>query len=193
MPEPSDDGDEREEFRDLYADDMDSDARLGAVIERVKEFIFDKPLPPPMVDMLKEKMGVNVRDMTVTDREINMIEAVCRDGHIHREILLIETFGKAADPQPPEMTVDIAMDRLKSLASSVPVTGLGRHQEDQFKTVMGMGEDGSIKRAFNVSQVFETEASVIGYKPGSPPPFVRAMIAQQRAKGINGPGTPGLP
>jgi hypothetical protein len=192
MPEPSDDGEEREEFSDLYGEDIDSDTRVAAIIDRVKTHILEKPFPQPMVEAIREKIGVKLDELSLMNREINVIEAICGDGHIHREIVLVETFNKAAaEAASPDLTLNIAMDRIKTLAVSVPPTALGRHQEDQCKTVMGFGKDGSVKRAFAVSQVFETEASITGYKAGLAP-GIRASVALRRARGDSGPSFGGL-
>jgi hypothetical protein len=181
MPEPSDDGDQRDEFSDLYAEDMDSDERLAAIIDRVKEHIFEKPFPRPMIDAMNEKMGVKLDELSLTGREINLVEGVCPEGHIHRQIILVETFGKAASQTPPDLNLTIAMDRVRTLGVTVPPTALGRHQEDQCNTMMGTSKDGNVVRAFSVSQVFETEASLTGRKNGIPP-GMRAMLALRRAR-----------
>ena len=187
MPEPSDDGDEREEFSDLYGENIDSDTRVAAIIDRVRTHVLEKPFPEPMVEGIREKIGVKLDELSLTNREITVVEAICRDGHIHREIVLVETFNKAAaESTPPDLSLNIAMDRIKTLAVSVPLTALGRHQEDQCKTVMAFGKDGSVKRAFAVSQVFETEASVTGVKAGLSP-GLRATTALRRARGESGP------
>lgn len=186
MPEPSDDGDEREEFSDLYGEDMDSDARVTAIINRVKTHVFDKTFPRPLVDMAKEKMGIKLDELELANRELKIVEFICGEGHIHRQIALIETFGKAANPETSDLSLNLAMDRMRAIAVTVPPTALGRYQEDQCKTVMGFGDDGTVKRAFSISQVFDTKARVVGYKAGLPPQL-RATMDLQRARD-NDPG-----